>query len=141
MMAMNDISTNRNAAKTRVKDTTSRLQKGHFGRQRLDMLSKGLSATKPSEKPNSNQTTNSGIADITLAHAKHRRQSKEDANIATFVPSPVRVAPCTPRSARQRRRLEAHTSSSNASKSQVLEALDTSERQHALTESIYASRD
>lgn len=69
-----------------------------------------------------------GLADISLGHARQ----KIPPNVVTgsFVPSPKHISPCTPRSHRRtKRRLETHSSSSNISKSAVLDALDVSERQ------------
>ena len=56
----------RNVARTRFRDSTRRVQKNHFGRRRLGILSRGLvNGTHPTEE----QTT-SGISGILLEHAQ-----------------------------------------------------------------------
>ena len=68
----------RNAAKARTRDAVGRLQKGFFGRRRLEMLSKGL-VSQGREKPLSTSTRKNfeyklPIAIIDLAHAKRNIQ-------------------------------------------------------------------
>ncbi|KAH9481759.1 hypothetical protein JR316_0006286 [Psilocybe cubensis] len=124
----------RNAMKARAKDTIGRQEKGHFGRQRLNILSQGLSASKPSEKaqqakdimhPNSK-----GLSDIDLAHARKKIPIDSDADTTKwFIPKPIHISPSTPRSRRYMRDRDAHTSSSrsNGGRSKILDALDTSQ--------------
>lgn len=53
-------------ARTRFRDSTRRVQKNHFGRRRLGILSRGLvNGTHPTEKE-----TTSGISSILLEHAQ-----------------------------------------------------------------------
>ncbi|KAF8813363.1 hypothetical protein BYT27DRAFT_7006401, partial [Phlegmacium glaucopus] len=120
----------RNAAKARVKDTTGRLEKTFFGQRRLCALSKGLSASKPMSRYNGPLEESLGLADISLSHARQKTPLNNDDFTSSFIPSPIHIAPCTPRSRRRAKKgLEAHSSSSNISKSAVLDALDVVERQ------------
>ena len=112
----------RNAAKTRTKDATTRTQKGFFGRQRLDILARGLAsnqsrvqcARKDDIRPS-----------IDLAHAKRDAPSKGSQNV-----------PVTPQ---KRSYINKGTDSSGvatdysdsgrqSSSSKVLTILDTTER-------------
>ena len=114
--------------KTRSKDTVGRQQKGFFGRQRLDLLSKGLCASNATEIPKITTFLSSkGAESIDLAHAR-QKIPVDDIISRSYIPSPIRVSPSTPRS-HKRTRKEAHTSSSGTRHSKALEALDTSERQ------------
>ncbi|KAH9031743.1 hypothetical protein EDB85DRAFT_1958116 [Lactarius pseudohatsudake] len=55
----------RNFARARFRDSTRRAQKSHFGRRRLEILSRGLgNATQPNEEESS------GISGILLEHAQ-----------------------------------------------------------------------
>ncbi|PPQ71962.1 hypothetical protein CVT26_007161 [Gymnopilus dilepis] len=141
----------RNAMKARAKDAVGRIQKGFFGRQKLDMLYQGLSSsakTKPTitsstkaqkgvlGPTNTRLNTNSAAAkpEIDLAHARKKVIVDANAHTRSFIPSPIRVAPSTPRS---RQRLKVHTSSSSSAlskgqNSKALLALDTLERQFVL---------
>lgn len=114
--------------KTRSKDIVGRQQKGFFGRQRLDLLSKGLCASNATGIPKiATLISNSGAEDIDLAHAR-QKIPVDDVISRSYIPSPIRVSPSTPRS-RKRTRKEAHISSSGTRHSKALEALDTLERQ------------
>lgn len=56
----------RNVARTRFRDSTRRVQKNHFGRRRLAILSRGLvNGTHATE-----EETTSGISSILLEHAQ-----------------------------------------------------------------------
>jgi hypothetical protein len=56
----------RNVARTRFRDSTRRLQKNHFGRRRLGILSRGLvNGTHATE-----EVTTPGISSILLEHAQ-----------------------------------------------------------------------
>lgn len=123
-----DIShTHRNTMKTRSKDRVGRQQKGFFGRQRLDLLSKGLCASNATGIPKIAAFVSSfGAENIDLAHAR-QKIPVDDIISRSYIPSPIRVSPSTPRSHKRTR--EAHTSSSGTRHSQGLEALDTLERQ------------
>ena len=114
--------------KARAKDIVGRQHKGHFGRQRLDVLAKGICATRPAARYERAQV------EIDFAHARRRVQvedADEGKSSQFYIPSPTRIAPSTPRASAQkpaRRKVEAHTSSSRASRSKVLDELDMSER-------------
>jgi len=121
----------RNAMRARAKDTVGRQQKGHFGRQRLDLLSKGLAASKPSERSNSPPfptITKQEPPNISLAHARHKTHADESTVVRRYIPSPVHISPITTRSRRRLRGMDVHTSSSRGSRSEVLDKLDTTER-------------
>lgn len=122
--------------KARAKDAVGRQEKGHFGRQRLNMLSQGLSASKPSERAHQPmdivQLSSKGLADIDLAHARQKIPIDNDVSTTKwFISKPIHISPSTPRSRRCMRDRDAHTSSSrsNGGRSQILDALDTSQRQ------------
>jgi hypothetical protein len=124
--------------KIRSKDTVGRQQKGFFGRQRLDLLSKGLCTSNTTEIPKIAPFLSSrGAEDIEFAHAR-QKISVDDVILRSYIPSPIRVSPSTPRS-HKRTRKEAHTSSSGTRHSRALEALDTLERQCIVILDIYAS--
>ena len=86
MVGANYTGGRRNAAKARSKDTTGRLQRGHFSKQRLGILTdalrsrpdhQSLSRSRPSAvtgNPNLNSacTPAATIHDISLGHAKRR---------------------------------------------------------------------
>lgn len=119
--------------KTRARDEVGRKQKGFFGRQRFDMLSKGLSA--PLERSAARSIpfgVRQGPEKIALAHArgKHNEEISDKEEITTcYIPSPVRV-PSNKGSWRTRTQgFDAHTSSSDATRSEVLDNLDLSERE------------
>ncbi|KAK2460165.1 hypothetical protein APHAL10511_007844 [Amanita phalloides] len=68
MAGANYMGGKRNTVKLKLKDATGRAQKGFFGRQRLEMLSKGLI---PNHKASKNDIPgNSKRSEITLSHAK-----------------------------------------------------------------------
>lgn len=72
----------RNAIRARTKDVTSRLQKGHFGKQRLNLLAHGLIQ-------NSTRVLEQGarITAIDFAHA--RRQHPMLESVQTLIPQPI----------------------------------------------------
>lgn len=115
----------RNAAKARTRDVVGRQQKGFFGRQRLNILSKGLQTSTP--KLSRDASDPRAKEEITLAHA-HSKHIPEPQ-------SPLHKSPSTPPPwKKQRVLMEAHTSSSGASgssrrQSKVLDALDIEERE------------
>ena len=120
----------RNAAKARIKDTIGRLEKTFFGQRRLCAPSKGLLAPKPMQISSISLEGSLERADISLEHAKRRIPPKNDVITSSFVSRPEHINPSTPYSRRQtKRRVEAQPSSSNVSRSKVLDALDVSERQ------------
>ncbi|KAF9048754.1 hypothetical protein BJ165DRAFT_1402623 [Panaeolus papilionaceus] len=112
----------RHAAKARAKDAVGKIQKGYFGRQKLDVLSKSLSTNRVHEGPRR------GVKDdaankISLAHAKNKSTIEEDDDFYSYIPSPTRP---TIR-ARNYGSSSAHTSSPNPRHSKILEAIDTSD--------------
>ncbi|KJA16879.1 hypothetical protein HYPSUDRAFT_71055 [Hypholoma sublateritium FD-334 SS-4] len=130
----------RNAMKARAKDTVGRQHKGHFGRQRLDVLAKGICAARSTACVGTLGSGDRPLVEIDFAHARRGEQldldgANGDSGRHCYIPSPVRIAPSTPRASAQkraRRAAEAHTSSSAASGSRVLDALDMSERRWLL---------
>ncbi|KAJ7760721.1 hypothetical protein DFH07DRAFT_771797 [Mycena maculata] len=107
----------RNAARTRSKDTTGRVHKTHFGRQRLEILSKGLGGRGTSGGTPSGYGPRITASDIALSHAKHLEEEEEANIILATVPTPHRKLPAT-----------SHKRSSSGSRSsRVLETLDTTE--------------
>lgn len=70
------------------------------------------------------------IPDIKLAHA--RQNSSNTANqIVGYIPDPIRVSPCTPKSQLRLSKISMdsnHSSSTRIKPSRVLQALDTCER-------------
>jgi hypothetical protein len=115
--------------KARTKDPIGRKQKTFFGRQRLDMLAKGISGIPRLD------TTRSVLGamrqcreDIALAHAPGRKNKHidEDASTRNYIPSPVRFSSSAVRS----RGPDAHTSSSG--RSEILDKLDVSERKRII---------
>jgi hypothetical protein len=127
----------RNVMKARVKDAVGRQQKGHFGRQKLVILSKGISATKPSEHGLAGSAVSalgkSSAQDIELAHARKKILLDDTASVRSFIPSPIHVTPRTPRSYNRgrTRASEMHIPSPGARRSKVLDAVDLSESQCA----------
>lgn len=122
----------RNAAKARSRDTTGRVQKGFFGRQRLDMLSKGLSANQERTQ-NLKHVRENPVSDIGLAHARPKSSvaMNEDISLDGFIPAPIHISPCTPKSKARKSKYLSDSASSSSScppRSEVLNALDTSER-------------
>ncbi|KAJ6488114.1 hypothetical protein C8R47DRAFT_1320511 [Mycena vitilis] len=117
----------RNAARARSKDTTGRVHKNYFGRQRLDILSKGLRGRAPSGGNTSGHGPRISASNIALSHAKHNAlgvkdqptQSPDDVSS----PPPSRSRP-SKSGTQNRYRLR---SSSGSRSSKVLEALDTTE--------------
>lgn len=78
----------RNFVKARAKDATAKAQRNHFGKQRLGILTKGLSKTQP-EVLKSLENTVNVVSRISLAHAQRdlRTQfadtsSADDASVA-----------------------------------------------------------
>jgi hypothetical protein len=81
-----------------------------------------------------------GRADISLSHARQKTPPNNDVITSSFVSSHKQVDPSTPPSHRHtKERIEVHSSSSNVSRSKVLDALDVSDRQSSFESEIYAS--
>src|SRR6266540_5026913 len=103
-----------NAMKARARDTIGRKQKIFFGRQRFNMLSKGLCG--PSERSTTFSIpfgVQQGPEKIALAHAHGKQDEEIDKDITAYIPSPVRVSPNKGRKRKCRRGLDVHTSSSD----------------------------
>ncbi|KAJ7163921.1 hypothetical protein C8R43DRAFT_1168728 [Mycena crocata] len=105
----------RSAAKARSKDTTGRVHKNFFGRQRLDILSKSLSGRATSAECASGHGPRVSASDIGLSHAKHA------------ISPVVEVYPSRSPPSRRTRSKSHKRSSSGSRSSRVLEALDTGE--------------
>ncbi|KAJ3744167.1 hypothetical protein DFH05DRAFT_1157808 [Lentinula detonsa] len=127
----------RNAAKARVKDSTGRAQKRHFGAQRLNLAAnRGTTGRSGANDPGStldsvktNGPTRS-ISDIKLAHAR-QHSPNTDNQITGYIPAPIRISPCTPKSKMRLSKLFEDSSGSGPRRlkpSKVLQALDTCER-------------
>ncbi|KAF8907246.1 hypothetical protein CPB84DRAFT_1843953 [Gymnopilus junonius] len=137
MTGANYMGGKRNTMKARAKDAIGRIQKGFFGRQKFDMLYQGLSSSsKPTPTGKLTPGTQKLVSlkeprlEIDLAHARKKIPIDDDST-GRFIPSPIHVAPSTPRSRKQlKAHSDAHTSSSPSvgrKKSKVLDILDTSE--------------
>jgi hypothetical protein len=121
-----------NAAKARAKDSTGRIQKGFFSRRRLDLLSKGIASNQ--RRPSSYAGGDAGElerSNIDLAHARQKTDTSPNHGISSFIPSPTRFSPCTPKSRKSRLMLmQQHSSGGSSSqRSKVIDALDTSDRE------------
>ncbi|KAF8896553.1 hypothetical protein BD779DRAFT_593990 [Infundibulicybe gibba] len=116
MAGANYMGGRRNAAKTRSKDLARRTQKGFFNRQRMDILSKGLTGAKMKTRV-SNSTIGlpeRRTSSIELAHAKNKIHPAPQDDLGSII---SRSDPPTSPESRRRPR----------SPSKVLEALDTSD--------------
>ncbi|KAJ7911457.1 hypothetical protein B0H13DRAFT_2271983 [Mycena leptocephala] len=115
----------RSAARARSKDTTSRAHKNFFSRQRLEILSNGLSGRAPSRGSSSGHGPRISASDIGLSHARHLAPRLEDERIPVHTPVDVSSPSRRPHSKPRNR---SHMRSSSGSRSsKVLEALDTTE--------------
>ncbi|PFH47253.1 hypothetical protein AMATHDRAFT_50438 [Amanita thiersii Skay4041] len=75
MVGANYMGGKRNTVKSKLKDATGRAQKGFFGRQRLDMLSKGL---RQDIKPQENLSESTTRMEIDLAHATGKKNTRDN---------------------------------------------------------------
>ncbi|KAF5327027.1 hypothetical protein D9619_004787 [Psilocybe cf. subviscida] len=125
--------------KARAKDTISRQQKSHFGRQRLDILARGVAALRPSELANAIPGSAFAVyrptaQDIDLAHAHAQARTKLPVGPSgneygkRYIPSPVHVVPglCSPRS-RAAMRAPFSAEKSRKTRSALCDALDMSD--------------
>ncbi|THH21288.1 hypothetical protein EW146_g229 [Bondarzewia mesenterica] len=111
----------RNAAKARSRDSTGRAQKGHFGRQRLEILNKDLGQARPQPS-----VGHDGILGINFAHAKRDIPLGRSDKTHTVKPTPPKTFATT---------VSRYTASSpitgtksrNLRPSTVIQALDTTE--------------
>jgi hypothetical protein len=106
----------RSAARARSKDSTGRVHKAYFGRQRLEILSKALCGPAPSGAGSSNANcARVSASDIAFSHARHPA-------LEELHPDPTPAAP------KLRNKSHNRSSSGSSRSSRVLEALDTTER-------------
>jgi hypothetical protein len=122
---------NRNTVKAKGRDRTARIQKDFFGKQKMNILSRGLVANTEINSQGTAATTgkNIGVADISLAHARQKIQlPKGSENI--WIPEPYSYSSGTsssPRIGTTRTRKDTHSAKSN-SKAKILKYLDQNER-------------
>lgn len=144
-------SSRRNTVKARAKDTISRQQKSHFGRQRRDILARGVSALKPSELAHAIPSSASvmyrpSAQDIELAHAHAQARTKLPVRplessgnevVARYIPKPVHVLPslCSPRS-RASMRAPSGPEEGKKRRSTLLDELDMSDSQSCFVLSV-----
>jgi hypothetical protein len=112
-----------NVAKARARDTTTRKQKGFFGRKRLEILGKCLQIGRGPDRALEveRKTLQDVVSGIDLAHAKRLLPKKSAA--PSF--SSAETAYLTTKS---RKNNTVHSSSSSSRSSRVIQALDESER-------------
>ncbi|KAJ7746335.1 hypothetical protein B0H16DRAFT_1557082 [Mycena metata] len=117
----------RNAARARSKDATGRAHKNFFSRQRLDILSKGLSGGAPSGGSTSGLGPRITASDIDLSHAKHLAPgSSFDREDLVSRRVDTESTPSRPTHLTEETRSRMRSSSDSRS-SKILEALDTTE--------------
>ncbi|KAJ3797630.1 hypothetical protein GGU11DRAFT_808887 [Lentinula aff. detonsa] len=136
MAGANYMGGKRNAAKARVRDSTGRAQKRYFGAQRLNLAAnRGTTGRSGANDPGSTLDSvkangpTSSISDIKLAHAR-QYSSNTDNHITGYIPAPIRISPCTPKSKMRLSKLSEDSSGSGPRRvkpSKVLQALDTCE--------------
>lgn len=114
----------RNAAKARSKDATGRVQKGYFGRQRLQALTKGLRTQSRVNASGQSRPTDKAC-EIDLAHAKRDMQLS-----TVIIPATPKNKSFIPKQSSSGSRTNGSSAggSSRTRSSKVLAALDTSER-------------
>lgn len=113
---------NRNAARARTKDVAGRVQKGHFSKQRHQVLARGLQNGPRGETRDQSTRPNPGrVEEITFAHAKNDICGKRDgparATYALRTLSSTLYSSSSPDKVNRRKR------------SKILEALDINERE------------
>lgn len=118
---------NRNAAKARTKDATTRTQKGFFGRRRFDILARGLALNQSRVNDTENLRKNDIRPLIDLAHAKRDAPLKESQNVNATPQKRSSVKKGTDSSGVASDR---SNSSQKSNSSKVLTMLDTTERMH-----------
>lgn len=120
----------RNVAKARVKDTDGRLQRNHFGKQRLSVLAKGLGRTLA--PPRQALREEAIAARIPFAHAQktsHATESPEQRDL--FEVRSAYSQQRTPRGPSNRqtsRAAPSSTSSRSSRSSKITSELDSTER-------------
>ena len=110
----------RSVARARSKDATGRLQKSHFGKQRISLLAGGLRGNKKRNSSSGCSNRDEAVSEIQLAHAKR------------VLPSPAIDMSASPeyigRRVVSRPTWESGESSSKRPASKVLSALEKSDR-------------
>ncbi|KZT07655.1 uncharacterized protein LAESUDRAFT_758236 [Laetiporus sulphureus 93-53] len=125
MAGANYMGGKRNAARVRAKDATRKAQRTYFGKQKLGILTKGLSKSYDKSARPSGRTGTSA-ADISLAHAKRF-------NPLRAAPSPSKFAELSHTPMSSKNTSSPHIKSSNSDRSlrstssRILRALDTSQ--------------
>lgn len=117
----------RNAAKARAKDSIGNAQRSFFGKQKLGILTKGLSKSYNRNSGENAVPSSRGLPEISLAHAHRDLSSRMEPGV---------IGLSTPRKHGQTRPVKPQedTSSSgprgksSGSRSKILRALDMSER-------------
>lgn len=132
-----------NAARNRTKDTATRAQKRFFGQQKYKNLSLGASGNADMFPTKAANHPGKSLPSIGLAHARQKKGLPDDEDDEeaenkplSFIPSPIHLHPCTPKSKAKKARLLAATSSASSAElkiqsSEVLELIDTTERASA----------
>ncbi|KAF6759871.1 hypothetical protein DFP72DRAFT_1166707 [Ephemerocybe angulata] len=123
----------RNAIRFKGKDRDERLQKTFFGKQRLQLLSKGLlsSGIVTDRRGQSEAKTGAGIADISFAHARQKipvdgaGSSTQERQTMSWIPEPTQVGKGLYSS--PLKRFGAHISAPGKARAKILQALDVSE--------------
>lgn len=118
--------------KARARNPVDREQKGFFKRKKLDMLAKGLfGSLEPVMQSSRHSVTRVGPGDIELAHARFKKTKDQiDAGSPIRTRSPIQVSSNRFPSKKRRRIGDAHTYSPDLGKSDILNNLDTSEREY-----------
>ena len=123
----------RNFVRARAKDATGKAQRNHFGKQRLGILTKGLSKARPEAL----KSTDSAVADvastISLAHAQRDlRTHPADTSLTVDNLGPNSNIYATPYTSRPWHTSDSSSSASGKSRSsrrsKILNALDMSVR-------------
>ena len=118
----------RNFVKARAKDATGKAQRNHFGKQRLGILTRGLSKARPEAPRTTESAVMNAASRIAFAHAKRdlRTQHEDTSSTLNDLLSLASVRKHTSAS----RACHASDSSSSASgrRSKILNALDMSVR-------------
>ncbi|KAI0806304.1 hypothetical protein BC629DRAFT_1158796 [Irpex lacteus] len=139
MAGANYMGGRRNAVKARVRDTDGKLQKSHFGKQRLNILAKGLGKTlniaSTSSRPGPPPGSSDRGLEISLAHAKRPSVSifsfMED-NSRLSLPAYIEVPSASTKTAKKASSSRTGSSpssrSSTSRSSKILQELDMTER-------------
>ncbi|KAI0091369.1 hypothetical protein BDY19DRAFT_991928 [Irpex rosettiformis] len=140
MAGANYMGGRRNAMKARARDTDGKLQKNHFGKQRLSVLTKGLgkalnsASNKPSLLSNGPTHSSNQLSEISLAHAwRPSLSSYNNSDGHNQLPTPAYTKVLAPTSSIKPKESGSGTSSSSSSKnvarrsSIILQEMDLTE--------------